>query len=215
MNNLLKNKKLIIFDLDGVLIDTSKIHENAFKEVLQGLNITDFHYNSYAGMSTLEVFQKVCELNKLQLSEERLSKLVKRKRSLARSRIQVLVLDERLIHFLERISNNYILAIATSASENNLKSFLAKIPNKNLFKCTLSSKDVSQGKPNPEIYLKVLEQLNIKAKEALVIEDSENGILSALHANIDVIQFSLLANDTFKNQVKAKVLDLGELIELF
>lgn len=90
---------------------------------------------------------------------------------------------------LAKLKNrNLKLAIATSGDRSYMNNIFAKFPNlSEFFKVVIVSEDVERGKPDPEVYLKTLQALKVKAEEAVVLEDSINGIIAAKAAHIQVI----------------------------
>ncbi|MBF0362533.1 MAG: HAD family phosphatase [Oligoflexia bacterium] len=199
--NNLNNLNTIIFDLDGVLWNTSTIHDLAFKQTLKELELTlersqtlnDFIYTNYAGMSTEEAMILYLKNKKLYpdiLSLEQVNKLIKRKRELA---LDMIKKDPPLsFGYYELLSQlalekKYNLVLASSASEQSVDYFLKVSKCQPFFKLVLSSKDVTRAKPDPEIYLTALKKMQIKNTQAIVIEDAINGIKAAINAGLAVI----------------------------
>ena len=84
--DLLKNKKLLIFDFDGTIANTSIFHEQAFQEVLLDYNI-NFFYRDIAGLSSADAFQKIFHENNILISKKAVSDLVRQKQHIARNLI--------------------------------------------------------------------------------------------------------------------------------
>ena len=108
----------------------------------------------------------------------------------------------------------YKLALCTVSEKYMLDNFLSQCNFENYFDCLLSNADIKKTKPSPEIYLKALESLNLKNDEAIVIEDSYNGILAGKRSNM-----SVCARDSSRyhiDQSKADFIfkDMHEILDL-
>lgn len=181
ISKLLLNKKAIIFDMDGVLVDSSPIHEKSFKEALREIESL-FDYKEYAGMGTEQALRKF-------LSDDRVIHHLKgKKREKALSYMKSAKLypyAKKLLMFLK--NKGFKIALASSASPAGINEALNKDNLRDYFDIVLSGEDIKESKPSPEIYLKALEKLGVKAEEALVIEDAPNGIDAAKKAKIETI----------------------------
>lgn len=183
----LSGKKFIIFDFDGVLVNTSKFHSLAFEEVFKEFDIKNFSYVEFAGMKTEDVIFKVLENEKVRADQKLIERLSLKKRSLARSLIQkYLSLENSLEETLKTLSEDFILAIGSSASRKNLDCFFSKI-DRNIFKAVFTGDDIKNSKPNPEVFLEVLRELGANKKESIIIEDSLAGVYAGNRAGVDVI----------------------------
>ena len=117
--------KGLLFDMDGVLLDSTSIHAQAFKEVLGGVGIDDFEYASYAGMRTAEVIRDVVLKRGRLLPPEELASLAAAKTRLAVQRMRALnPLFPHALEVLERLSARYLLALVSSGSEVSVRGFV-------------------------------------------------------------------------------------------
>ncbi|PXV95617.1 beta-phosphoglucomutase [Lachnotalea glycerini] len=183
------NKKCAIFDFDGTIADTNSIHAKAFQMVFELLYIDNFHYEEYMGRKTIEVFKDFFHTHNLNYSEDKIVQMVKLKQSLARElMLTQLVSYDGAISFLKLLKQKgKILVLATSSSREGVSVGLKKLGIYEQFDYILTGDDVKMAKPDPEIFLKSLQLVNVKADEAVVIEDSLSGALAAQRANIEVI----------------------------
>ncbi|WOO37926.1 HAD family phosphatase [Anaerocolumna sp. AGMB13020] len=183
------NKKYVIFDFDGTIADTNRLHRAAFEEVLQPLGIFDFHYEAYMGRKTKEVFKDFFQSKTISYSEKEIEEFTDRKQKLVRKLItQKLEAYEGAIAFIRLLRNKgKILSVATSSSREGVTLALHKLGLYEEFHFIVTGDDVDKAKPSPEIYLKALQLANIQPWEAIVIEDSFNGSLAAKQAGLDVI----------------------------
>lgn len=176
----IKSSKAIIFDMDGVLVDTTKAHAEAFDKTLKEIS-KFFDYSKYTGMSTEETFEKF-------FSKELIERLSKMKRDNVSENISGLNMFENAENLLRLIKNKDIkLGLCTSASSERTTKILSKFKIYQLFDLIITKEDVSRGKPDPEIYLKALSTLKVSPSEAIVIEDAKNGIESSKRAKIFTI----------------------------
>lgn len=181
--------KGIIFDMDGVLTQSAKIHSQSFEKVLQenGIN-NDFLYSKFAGMQTSQVFRKFLTEIEYSWTEEEIISLARKKSELAHELMKhTEYITNGATELLRELKQNYLLSIASSGSTNSVKLFIQKYHLDNYFKVVLSSKDVMNAKPDPEIFLKAVAQLGLKRSECIVVEDAVSGIMAAQEAQIQVI----------------------------
>jgi beta-phosphoglucomutase len=183
------NKKYIIFDFDGTIADTNRLHSTAFQEVLKSLGILDFQYDTYMGRKTKEVFKDFFRSKAISYSEKEIEELTDRKQSLVRELIvQKLEAYEGAIPFIRLLrKKGKILSVATSSSRAGVTLALNKLGLYEDFHYIITGDDVEKAKPSPEIYLKALKLANMQPRESIVIEDSLSGSMAAKQAELDVI----------------------------
>jgi beta-phosphoglucomutase-like phosphatase (HAD superfamily) len=180
--------KALLFDMDGTLLDSSQIHERAYAEALQqmGLDVT-FDYSSFAGRSTKDVMNELGR--ELGLTPEIVSDLVRTKQSFSSKYFrdcESIPLYSGVLDGLEKLYPLYRLALCTSASKGTVNRFFESGVERRIFECVITSEEVSRAKPHPEIYLKALDLLALKPLDAMVVEDSEAGIISGLDSGAHV-----------------------------
>jgi beta-phosphoglucomutase len=183
------DKKCVIFDFDGTIADTNSIHAKAFQRVFELLYIDNFHYEEYMGRKTIEVFKDFFYTQNLSYSEDRIVQMVMQKQSLARELMQTqLESYDGAIRFLKLLKQKgKLLVLATSSSRGGVSTGLKKLGIYEQFDYILTGDDVEMAKPDPEIYLKSLQCVKVKADDAVVIEDSLSGAIAAQRAGIEVI----------------------------
>jgi beta-phosphoglucomutase len=170
----------IIFDLDGVLIDSSVCHSNAFQTVFARHGIQDFDYATYAGRRTPDVVEEVFRRSGIPLDREVVTQTALDKSRLAR---QLLAerepLAEGCLDVLAELAGRYSLALATSGSQASLETFLDLANCRSLFRSLLSGENVTRAKPDPEIYRRSVEALGISSSCCVVVEDAVAGVEAA------------------------------------
>jgi len=182
-------KKYVIFDFDGTIANTNRLHETAFYEVMKSLGITDFTYELYMGRKTNEVFKDFLQSKGITVTEKEIEVLTKRKQSLVRKLMaEELEAYEGATEFIRLLRDKgKVLSVATSSSRTGVTLALKKLGLYNEFHFIITGDDVEKAKPSPEIYRRALELANMKPQEAIVIEDSLSGSLAAADAEIEVI----------------------------
>ncbi len=192
--------RAIIFDCDGVLLDSEPLHFAAFKKTLgaAGEALTeDIYKERYLALDDKGLFSKFYMDHKKDLSIAELNGLLQKKSEI----FQELVQTEGVLPFpavpelVMAVSQRYPLAIASGARRHELDILLEAAGIRTYFETIVSADDVKKGKPDPESYLKAVERLNesgkrptaIRPEECVVIEDSRDGIRSAHTAGMKCV----------------------------
>lgn len=179
--------KAVLFDMDGVIVDTEPIHKKAYFKMFEsfGANVDEELYSTFAGASTRKVCNTV--INRFGLTEA-VENLEEVKRTFFKEYFyndsefdMVSGVRELIAHYYE---NNIKMVLATSASHATIDMVFERFDLKRFFKNVISGTDLKESKPNPEIFLKAAELSGESAKECMVIEDSTNGITAAHRAGI-------------------------------
>ncbi len=210
--------KAIIFDLDGVLCDTSDAHREAFLRTLAPLGVSEVPYDRIAGMRTDQALRLLATDINLTLSDSEVTTLTETKRSWAKELIpQSARIFDGSVETIRALSARYSLGLASSSSRDNVERYLATSGTHECFHSILSGDDVTDAKPSPEIFLSSLRNLSALPAEALVIEDSASGIRAAHAAGIAVIAVSSTLspeelNELGVSSVISSVTDLTEIL---
>ena len=182
----LKQKKAVIFDMDGVVIDSEPLHERSSRIVLaqHNLEIQDEVFADFKGSTDRTILEYLIAENNLDVGVE---DLLKQKRSTYASLIDELQPIHGVISFINRISGDYRLALTTSASRRNKELAFSKFNLHRFFEVVITSDDINNPKPDPEPYLETTTRLAIDPQDCVVIEDSFNGVRSASGAGCTVV----------------------------
>ena len=180
----LANKKLLIFDYDGTIADTNLIHKEAFLKALDPYKLK-INYNSIAGLKTYEAIKYCLDINNIKLSEEDIINLTKEKQKLFKKLAYNVKPIKNVQEFILWASSRFKLSIASSGSKENVFFGLKKIGLKQYFEYILCSEDIEKTKPNPMIFEKILTITKFNIDQAIIFEDSENGIIAAKDSHID------------------------------
>lgn len=178
----------VIFDMDGVIVDSEPLHERAFLEIVEqigyrdthGLNIADF-----VGRSDQELWTAFVERHQ---PAETLEQLLSMKRQRV---VEILRREQPLFdglpELIEDLARMYKLALASGSERALVDAVLAFKGLGRFFQVTVSGSDIRQGKPAPDIFLRASKLLGVLPKECWVIEDSKPGIAAGLAAGMRVI----------------------------
>ncbi|MFA4016836.1 MAG: hypothetical protein RUDDFDWM_001947 [Candidatus Fervidibacterota bacterium] len=189
--------RAILFDCDGVLADTERMHWRAFNEVLSKLGLQmswDEYMRRYLAYDDPTCFRVFLSDVGYGFDEQLISELVSDKRKLLSERSSTLNIATYpgVIDFVLEASRRYYLAVASGAARNEIMMVLNSLNIANCFRVVVSSEDVKCGKPNPEPFIKAMELLNdllclnppLMPANCLVIEDSIHGVKAAKSARM-------------------------------
>lgn len=179
--------KAVLFDMDGVIVDTEPLHRKAYFAMFKEVNIpvSEAQYNSFTGQSTINICRKLVNTFELSETPETLMKL-KRKhfKYLFENDTSLGLLDGVLELIKDYHANGLILVLASSASMTNIDRIFERFDLNQYFKAKLSGADLQQSKPHPEIFIKAAEAAGFPIQHCMVIEDSTNGMKAANSAGI-------------------------------
>lgn len=185
---LLSRKRLLIFDFDGTLVDSSPLHARAFAEVFTPHGV-EVHYPRIAGMTTSAAVDLLAAEAGVMLTEEEKDRLVGAKRARALELIEwELAPIDGAPQFVRSVAGRYRLALCTSASRRSVDAALARVELEGFFDPIVTAEDVARGKPDPETFLRALSLTAIEASKALVFEDADSGLRAARAAGIDILR---------------------------
>ncbi len=181
---MLQGRRLLIFDFDGTVADTTPLHAAAFTTVLSPLGVS-VDYPSIAGLKTLDAMRQCLNMAGRTYAESELAMLVASKQQCVRQMIDHALqplpgVDE----FLRWAKPRYKLAMVTSGSRVSVSIALKKLGYVDWFDPLICADDVVMGKPAPEGFLMALQLACVPAGDALVFEDSEVGFQAAEQAGL-------------------------------
>ena len=177
----------VIFDMDGVIVDTEPVHHYAYVQHFKQLNIdvSPEMYASFTGNSTKNIYERLKETYNL---AQDVQTLVETKRNLFNdafdSKEDLYLLDgvEDLIKDL--YTNGMQLVLASSSANVTIERIFDRFNLHHYFTHKVSGEDFPKSKPHPAIFLKAAELAQTPVENCIVIEDSTNGIQAAKSANI-------------------------------
>lgn len=192
--------KFVVFDLDGVLVDTVDLHYKSLNEALGQFAIDDSERRIYEGMRTVDKLNLLTTNKALPI--ELHNKIIQDKNTIYLQYIRKLQPNYDVIDLLKALKQRNIkLAVCSNSNRECLDICLSRTDMRQYFDITLSSNDVIKHKPDPEIYLKALKLSGFESYETVVIEDSEQGVRAAIAADCNV---QMIRNMT---EINATLLD--------
>ena len=199
-----KKLQCVIFDMDGVIIDSEEIHKKAYYETFNslGVDVSEELYKTMTGSSTINAFQKLVKHFNLNDIPEELV-LQKRKRYVnyfENDPTLALVHGvKELIQFLH--NQNLTLVLASSSAMVNINRVFSRFDLNQYFTAKISGADLTASKPHPEIFEKAAILGGVSKELCIVIEDSDNGIKAANDAGIFVVGYEnpLVSDQTLKD----------------
>jgi beta-phosphoglucomutase len=180
--------KAFIFDLDGVIVDTAKYHYLAWQKIANRLYIdfTHEHNELLKGVSRVRSLDIILGLGNVQASQEDKDKWLVEKNEDYLSYIDKMQADEILegvVPVLEFLRANG-QGIALGSASKNARPILEKVNILHFFDAIVDGNDVTNAKPDPEVFLKAAEMLGLQSKGAIVFEDAVAGVQAANAAHM-------------------------------
>jgi len=189
----------LIFDMDGVLVDSEPQHktakELAFAEI--GIVLPESVYDNYKGRPDATMLPEI--LRARGFPTERIQELLRRKRQLYEEIEHDLQAVDGAVDFVRWAASRYKIALATSATARNREATLRLLGIGDLFHAVVDASGHQRPKPDPEVFLIALEKLQLKAADCWIIEDSVNGLRAAKAAGC----FSAAITTTFDKNTLA------------
>lgn len=175
--------KGIIFDLDGVIVDTAKFHYLAWRKMANdlGFDITIEQNEKLKGVSRVQSLQKILEWGNKTVSEAEFEQLMKSKNEDYLARIAYMNEDDLLPGVKETL--NYLaknnIPFALGSASKNARPILKGLGIEKRFTAVVDGNDVTKAKPDPEVFLIAAEKLGIPPQDCIVFEDAVAGIEAA------------------------------------
>jgi HAD superfamily hydrolase (TIGR01509 family) len=192
--------KLIIFDLDGVLLNSKKLHFETLNEALgPEFSISwEEHLNKFDGLKTNQKLEILTREKKLPLSHHK--SIWEKKQSLTAKALSTLGVDNKLINIFQTLSElGYKIAVCSNSIRKTVLTTTSKLGVIEFLDLILSNEDVKNGKPHPEIYWKAISSFGLVPEETLIIEDSPYGLLAASRSNSHILRVSGPEEVTLQN----------------
>jgi len=187
--NTVDKVKLVIFDLDGVLVEAKNIHYNALNRALgQEFQI---HWNEhlaiYDGLKTRQKLEMLTE--KKGLPSERHDKIWKSKQKYTLEILSQLSVDETLVSLMKKLSNDgYKIAVCSNSIRKTVLTVISKLGLMEYMDFVISNEDVKNSKPHPEMYWRAMSIMECLPEETLIVEDSPYGLLAASRAKSHILR---------------------------
>ena len=210
------SKKAFIFDLDGVIVDTAKYHFLAWQKIAGelGIEFTPEHNEELKGVSRVRSLDIILELGNITASQEDKNKWLVQK-------------NEDYLSYLTDMDQNEILPgvlpvlkylkeknqlIALGSASKNARPILEKTNTMHYFDAIVDGNDVTNAKPDPEVFVQAARLLNVKNQDAIVFEDSVAGVQAA---NIALMTSIGIGEETVLHEAKYNFKDFTFIDESF
>jgi beta-phosphoglucomutase len=188
---MIQEMRAAIFDLDGVIVDTAKYHYLAWKCLANelGFEFTEADNERLKGVSRVHSLEILLEIGGLTLDDATKSQLAIRKNDWYIEYISNMDASEILpgaVEYLQSLRSRG-LKIALGSASRNAPFILERLGISSLFDSVVDGNKVSKAKPDPEVFLRAAEELNISPGECVVFEDAEAGIEAAHRAGMSTV----------------------------
>lgn len=178
----------VIFDMDGVIVDSEPRHERAFRDVLKAIGYAEnhgIHFSDYYGKSDRLVWSDFIERHGPPQTHAELMRMREERF------LEIVVEDEPIFEgipeLIEALKRRFQLGVASGSRHTIISTVLGMKGLRASFPTVVSSEDVAHGKPRPDVFLKAAELMGVDPKRCVVIEDSVAGVEAGLAAEMDVI----------------------------
>ncbi len=183
--------KALIFDLDGVIVDTAHYHFIAWQRLAKelGITFTEKENERLKGVSRMRSLEIILEIGDVSLSPEKMEGLATKKNAWFVEYVEAIKPEEIFLGVKEMITNlrskGYKIALASSSK--NAEMVLRLLQIKNLFDAVVDGTMITHSKPDPEIFLLAASRLGIDPSQCVVFEDAEAGVEAAIAAGMKCV----------------------------
>ena len=184
--------KAVLFDMDGVIVDTEPLHYKAYQMMFDDydIHVSDSMYRGFTGQSTRSICEFLCDHFKLKVKPLDLE-------TAKRAHFTKLFFEDPDLQLLEGVedliknyhANGLTLVIASSASMFTINNVMKRFELDPYFKDKLSGADLKASKPHPEIFINAAKAAGVSNTDCFVIEDSTNGIIAAKEGNFFCVAY--------------------------
>ena len=180
----------VIFDLDGVLVDSYRAHLESWQSLARehGNTMTETQFASLFGRTSPDI---ICELWN-SVSRDQVLAMAERKEALYREILEqdFPAMDGARELIDELIEKNFVLAVGSSGPPENVELSLQKLGRQESFSAVITGEDVTRGKPDPQVFLMASQRMGVEASRCAVIEDAPAGISAARAGGMTAIALS-------------------------
>ena len=204
--------KLVIFDLDGVLVEAKNIHYDALNEALGKKYAISWneHLSTYDGLKTNQKLDMLSERKGLPVEEH--SIIWETKQKLTLEKLKTLKTDNVLIELMsDLVECGYRIAVCSNSIRKTVLTVISKLGIMEYMDLIISNEDVKNSKPHPEMYWKAISMMSCLPEETLIVEDSPYGLLAAARSKSHILRVKNTKEVTLQT-VKHKLneIEMGE-----
>lgn len=202
----------VIFDVDGVLVDSYRVHFESWLSLTEehGTIMTETEFASLFGRTSRDI---ICKILGPDLSEQQVVAMDDRKEALYREFLQrkFPVMDGAVELIDSLVEAGFVLAVGSSGPPENVNISLRWLGRTQSFSAIVTGKDVTRGKPDPQVFLLAARRMGVEPPNCAVIEDAPAGISAALAGGITAIALVGTASAEKLNHAHLVVNSLREL----
>ena len=209
----MENKiKLVIFDLDGVLVEAKNIHFDALNDALgEEFSISwNEHLSTYDGLKTNQKLDMLSDRKGLPKSLH--TEIWNKKQKITLEKLKQLEPSEVLIELMDSlVESGYKISVCSNSIRKTVLTVLSKLGIMEYMDLIISNEDVKNSKPHPEMYWKGISMMSVLPEETLIVEDSPYGLLAASRSKSHILRVKNPHEVNITNiQNKLKQINMGE-----
>jgi beta-phosphoglucomutase len=208
--------KAILFDLDGVIVDSLHYHYLAWDQMFQkyGSNVTEESVLLTEGMNSFEILPLMLKQTGVDIPVEEHNKFIEDKRSLFRQIAKLTYYPNAFETIAELRKRGYMTALVTACARKNMEKSV-DLERQKLFDFIISGDDVPRAKPNPDPYLIAQKTLGLDVSECVVIENAPLGVEAAKNANMICIAVESTLGREYLQKADFIVNEIQEIVGFF
>jgi len=204
--------KLVIFDLDGVLVEAKNIHYDALNDALGKEYAISWneHLSTYDGLKTNQKLDMLSE--RKGLPTELHKDIWNHKQKLTLQKLKQLEPSDVLIELMDSlVERGYKIAVCSNSIRKTVLTVLSKLGIMEFMDYIISNEDVENSKPHPEMYWNAISKMKCLPEETLIVEDSPYGLLAAARSKSHILRVKNTKQTNLKNiNNKLKQIEMGE-----
>ena len=204
--------KLIIFDLDGVLVEAKNIHYDALNEALgKKYEISwNEHLSTYDGLKTTQKLEMLTERKDLPIEQHEV--IWETKQLITLEKLKQLQPNETLIELMSSlVVDGFKIAVCSNSIRKTCLTVLSKLGIMEFMDLVISNEDVKNSKPHPEMYWKAISMMSCLPEETLIVEDSPYGLLAAARSKSHILRVKNTKETNYNNIYnKLNQIEMGE-----
>ena len=195
--------KLVIFDLDGVLVEAKNIHFDALNEALGEKYAISWaeHLSTYDGLKTNQKLEMLSE--RKGLPTELHKEIWEGKQKLTLQMLKELKPNQTLQSLMNAlVEDGYKIAVCSNSIRKTVLTVLSKLGIMEFMDYIISNEDVQNSKPHPEMYWRAISKMGCLPEETLIVEDSPYGLLAASRSKAHILRVKNPSEVTYTNIFK-------------